>query len=66
MGFNSTVQPLLNGGDFFSGDNFALSANVTPIFNEMNGTMSQQKISMKPGSWDLGELGSIKLLNGQD
>jgi len=40
FGFNSTVAPLVNGGNFLGGNDFALSGNITPVFNDQIGSMA--------------------------
>ena len=40
FGFESKVAPLVNGGNFLAGNDFALSGNITPVFNDQIGSMS--------------------------
>ena len=42
FGFNSKVAPTVNGGDFLMGNDFALSGDITPVFNDQIGSMAAQ------------------------
>ena len=66
FGFNSTIAPLVNGGDFLQGNDFALTEAVTPVFNDQIGAVSKQQISMKPGSSTPKKVGMVKWQNGQE
>ena len=65
FGFNSTVAHKVNGGRFLWGNEFAIQAPVTPIFNDKISAMSEQEISMYPGTFDPTYTGIVKYQNGQ-
>ena len=64
-GFESSIAPLVNGGDFLQGFEHAISSHVTPVFNDQVGAMSRQQISMHPGTYSPKEVGVVSMLNGQ-
>ena len=55
----------VNGGQFLWGNEFAIQSPVTPIFNDKIGAMSEQEISMYPGTFDPTYTGIVKYQNGQ-
>ena len=64
-GFNSTMAFKVNGGDFLWGNNFALGSAVTPVFNDFKiGAMTEQQISLYPGSIDNELTGIVRWQNG--
>ena len=66
FGFNSTVAPLVNGGNFLGGNDFALSGNITPVFNDQIGSMADQQISFYPGTINANKVGIVRWQNGQN
>ena len=55
----------VNGGDFRYGDAWAVAQFVTPVFNTVEGAMSNQTLGIRSGGQRLEEVSSVGLINGE-
>ena len=55
----------VNDGDFRYGDAWAVSRYITPVFNTLKGTMSNQTLGIFSGGEHLDSISSIGLINGE-
>jgi len=64
-GFENPLYDTINGGDYLQGANFDLEKNVLPVFNNMEGALSEAKWGMRNGDLLQSDVCSIRFLNDQ-
>ena len=66
MGFFGEAAQKINGGNFSQGADFDLASAVTPVINNMIGTLADQQFKIKPGSTkNLTSIAEVQFLNGE-
>ena len=63
-GFTSDSADLINGGEYYDGDDFSLNDFTTPIFHDSNGVLKDTVYGMYTGANDLDAIGYLRLING--
>ena len=63
-GFYGEVAQKINSGNFQQGAYFSLTNVVTPVVNDLIGSLASQQLKIKPGGTDLAEIGQLQYLNG--
>ena len=63
-GFENPSAALLNGGDYYNGDNFNLRSWTTPIFHDTAGILNQTVYGMYTGANNADYIGLLRLING--
>lgn len=54
---------MINGGDFFEGNDFRLVNKTTPIFNDIIGTVAEAEFGVYTGSNLLSETSRVRIIN---
>ena len=60
FGYESQIAREINGGDFLWGDYHYLDKEVTPVFNDQNGAIKDQEISLFTGNVYPAKTGIVK------
>jgi len=63
-GFYNPSADLLNGGNYYNGDNFNLRSWTTPIFHDTAGILNQTLYGMYTGANEESYIGYLRLING--
>jgi len=64
-GFENDVADKVNGGSYFSGNDFSLSKMTTPIRNDIKGFQSNVPYGTYTGSNGIDEIGYLRIINGE-
>lgn len=65
FGFTNSAADMINGGDFYNGDDFSLSNTTSPIFHDKIGNQAATEYGMYTGSNKLSNIGNLRIVNGQ-
>ena len=64
-GYNSPIQPFINGGDFWSGADFDLSLLVTPVLLDNQPALLDTTVGLYTGSLKPDDVCKLRTLNGE-
>jgi hypothetical protein len=60
FGFTNSAADMINGGDFYNGDDFSLSNTTSPIFHDKIGNQAATEYGMYTGSNKLSNIGNLR------